>query len=1087
MKKIFSIATLMLLMYSLKAQNGAPLLSNFKESNEIEDQNWAICQDDNNVMLFANRRGILEYDGHSWNAVSIPVIPYALKYNAGEKKVYVGGDSNYGYIARDNKGIYRYISLSGDSSGIGMITRILFTDSTVYYYGEQSISRNNLKTGKLELRLFQKENEPFSGMFITPKNTFINVMSKGLYRLESDTLFPIVTGYLFKDEEILFGLPYSNNFVLLGKSKSGLSLFDGIKLYDYHIKDQGYLQQSVLSEGMSFSDSLYAFSTLEGGAIVVGKKSGKLKYMVNYNNGLPDDEIFAMGLDNNNGLWLSHQFGLTRADLLLPVENFSIFPGLKGNLITSLWNNNELYVATSEGVYYLKEAKNFIETEVSTKSKQEATIKKEKLVEQPKPRKSIFSRIFGKKSKTEAVVEKATEPVVKQTVHIRQTVGKHNSLNYNFVKIDQINDKCKQLLPTGNKILVATNKGLFSISGHIGKAIVNTGYINYISSKSKDNKYYIGTSEGFFYITPLSENKWNIVYPAPSFNRAVYSVTSTDENTIWAGSDDKVFRINFKNGVVSGNPEGFSIKNDLPQRYVVQYVNDTLFLFTLSKVKYYNRDINSFTDYKKDFAGNMTNLKFVFSQPGIPWIKTEDEWINLSNSGGIASKDKSLLKIFVNLTSINTDRDNIWIVNSDNTLFRIIRNKISSVKSANTLFLRSISNAKGINFNLSDIKFGRGDNTVYFDLIAPGYLKENSTQYQYIVNKAMKQWSKWSYNNTVSLMILPGKYTLQVRAKDIWGNVSQPKVITFTIKAPFTQTTLFYLIVLIAAIFMIISIIRFRERKLKKDKQILETKVKERTAQIEAQKQEITSSIEYASRIQRALLPEDLHFKNNFSDYFIIFKPRDIVSGDFYWIGEDEKRFFFTVADCTGHGVPGAFMSTLGISTLDEIITNNQNLNANDVLNLLREKVKTSLHQTGKEGEAADGMDVAFCTLHKNKKLLEYSGAYNPLFIFQGGKLKEYKADRMPIGIYYGEKGSFTNYEINIQKGDIIYIFSDGFVDQFGGPKGSKYMKHNLKKLLAEIHHKPMDEQRRILEHEFAEWMGTGNQIDDVTILGVKI
>ncbi len=123
----------------------------------------------------------------------------------------------------------------------------------------------------------------------------------------------------------------------------------------------------------------------------------------------------------------------------------------------------------------------------------------------------------------------------------------------------------------------------------------------------------------------------------------------------------------------------------------------------------------------------------------------------------------------------------------------------------------------------------------------------------------------------------------------------------------------------------------------------------------------------------------------------------------------------------------------------------------------------------------------------KTKMILEYSGAYNPLFIFQDGELKEYKADRMPIGIYYGEKESFTNYEIKVQKGDTIYIFSDGFIDQFGGPDGSKYMKHNLKKLLSEIHHKPMNEQRRILENEFADWKGTGNQIDDVTIIGVKI
>jgi serine phosphatase RsbU (regulator of sigma subunit) len=236
-----------------------------------------------------------------------------------------------------------------------------------------------------------------------------------------------------------------------------------------------------------------------------------------------------------------------------------------------------------------------------------------------------------------------------------------------------------------------------------------------------------------------------------------------------------------------------------------------------------------------------------------------------------------------------------------------------------------------------------------------------------------------------------------------------------------------------------------------------------------------------------AMLPVEDLFSNAFSDHFIFFKPRDIVSGDFYWIGEDRNHIFFTVADCTGHGVPGAFMSTMGISTLNEIITNKSDLQANTVLNLLREKTKNSLHQTGKEGEAKDGMDIAFCVLHKEKKTLEYSGAYNPMFLFQEGEFKEYKGDRMPIGIYYGEKESFTNYEINVKEGDAIYIFSDGFADQFGGPDGIKFKKANLKKLFSEIHFLPMSEQRQILEKELAKWKGPLDQVDDITIIGVRV
>lgn len=1104
MKKLLSLVSLLLVAYTIKAQQGAPLLTNFKESNEIENQNWAICQDDNNVMLFANRRGILTFDGHDWSFIPIPTIPYTIKYNAQEKKVYVGGESNYGYLARDDKGIYRYFSISGVSAPLGLITRIVFTDSTVYFYGELSISRHNIKSGKLELRLYQDAKEPFTGMFITPKNTFINVLSQGLCRLESDTLFPIVTGYLTKDVEILFSLPYSNNLVLLGKSNGELSLFDGIKFYDYKIRDEDYLRQNILSEGLLISDSLYAFSTLEGGALVVDKKSGNLKHTINYINGLPDDEIFALGVDNNHGLWLSHQYGLTRADLRLPVGNFSIYPGLKGNLITSLWLNNELYVATSEGVYYLKEVKKYAEVEVLVKNEESSgkpsqavarNFSLQQRVQEPqKTRKSIFSQIFGKKSVSPIVQvapekeqQLVTPPVIKlpEPKYFKKIAGKLKSINYEYKKIEGLDEKSKQLVPAGNEILASTNKGLFIISGHLAKAITNNWYVNYISPKSKNGRYYIGTSEGFFYVTLDKHNKWEAVYPDKSFIHSIYSIVSTDDNTLWTGSDDIVFRINLKNGVPSGTPETYSIKSDIPQRYFIESVNDTIFLFTSSKVKYYNQSRDSFIEYSKVFSSDSAKIKFVFSQPEIPWVKTENGWINISSAGNIDYNDKAILKIFDNLSSICTDNDNIWVVSGDNMLFRIVRNKIPSIKPEVGLFIRSISDAHGINFKLSDIVFGSGDNNVYFDIVAPGYLKEKSTQYQWMLDKG--EWSKWSYTNTINLMIKPGKYTLLVKAKDIWGNESVPKEVNFTIEAPFTQTTYFYVIVFVAAFIIIIGVVRFRERQLKKDKHILETRVKERTAKIEAQKQEITSSIEYASRIQRAMLPEADHFRNSFSDYFIIFKPRDIVSGDFYWIGEGEKHIFFTVADCTGHGVPGAFMSSLGISTLDEIITNNENLKANTILNLLREKIKTSLHQTGKQGEAADGMDVAFCILHKNRRTLEFSGAYNSLFLFHEGEFREYRADRMPIGIYYGEKESFTNYEIDILKGDTIYIFSDGFADQFGGPRGLKYMKYNLKKLLSEINNKPMDEQRIILENEFDKWKGSANQIDDVTILGVRI
>jgi Stage II sporulation protein E (SpoIIE). len=410
------------------------------------------------------------------------------------------------------------------------------------------------------------------------------------------------------------------------------------------------------------------------------------------------------------------------------------------------------------------------------------------------------------------------------------------------------------------------------------------------------------------------------------------------------------------------------------------------------------------------------------------------------------------------------------------------------MKLGTEVFIKSISNDKGTAFDLGDVKFERGDNIINFNIIAPEYVKQNTTEYQYTINKIMSGWSPWNISTHYSKIISrQGEYVLKVRARDLWGNISEPQSVRFTIRAPFTRTFAFYILAGFATLLVMGLVFRFREKQLHKKNRILEEKVRERTAEIEAQKEEITASIEYASRIQMAMLPMVDYFGKSFSDYFVFFRPRDIVSGDFYWIAENDKSIFFTVADCTGHGVPGAFMSTMGISTLNEIISNNRNLKANTVLNILRSKIIGALHQTGKEGEAADGMDISLCMINKEMTKLEYSGAYNSLFIFQGGELKEYKANRMPIGIHYGEEVAFTNYEINVSKGDTIYLFSDGFSDQFGGPEGTKYKKSNLKRLFSEIYYSPMIEQRNIIETELANWKGLGNQIDDITIIGVRI
>lgn len=252
------------------------------------------------------------------------------------------------------------------------------------------------------------------------------------------------------------------------------------------------------------------------------------------------------------------------------------------------------------------------------------------------------------------------------------------------------------------------------------------------------------------------------------------------------------------------------------------------------------------------------------------------------------------------------------------------------------------------------------------------------------------------------------------------------------------------------------------------------------------QNENITASIHYASRIQAALLPQKEILEQTLPDHFILFLPRDIVSGDFYWASQVGKKIIFCVADCTGHGVPGAFMSLLGITFLDEIVNQRNVLAANEILNNLRNEIIKSLKQTGKEKEQKEGMDIALCLYDKKASHLEFAGANSPLYMIRNGELKETIADKIPISYFEGIPQSFQSRTINIKKGDIVYLFSDGYADQFGGPYGIKYKYRALKEYLRKIHKIPMSEQKMLLEENFNSWKGDHEQIDDVLLMGVR-
>lgn len=271
-----------------------------------------------------------------------------------------------------------------------------------------------------------------------------------------------------------------------------------------------------------------------------------------------------------------------------------------------------------------------------------------------------------------------------------------------------------------------------------------------------------------------------------------------------------------------------------------------------------------------------------------------------------------------------------------------------------------------------------------------------------------------------------------------------------------------------------------------REKQRANKQLEEKNGLIEQKNKEITDSILYAEKIQRALLPGDADFEQLFPDSFVLFRPKDIVSGDFYWIAKQGDLQFYVTADCTGHGVPGSFMSMLGTSLLNEIVLEKKVTDPAEVLDLLRIKIIMALKQTGASGENKDGMDMVFCCLDKKKKQLTYAAANNPLWILRKGEVLEFEADKEPVGVSVGESNQFNQHVVKLEEGDVIYTFTDGYADQFGGEKGKKFKYKQLKELLLANARMPLASQKQVLEDTITMWQGDLEQVDDMLVIGVK-
>lgn len=341
------------------------------------------------------------------------------------------------------------------------------------------------------------------------------------------------------------------------------------------------------------------------------------------------------------------------------------------------------------------------------------------------------------------------------------------------------------------------------------------------------------------------------------------------------------------------------------------------------------------------------------------------------------------------------------------------------------------------------------------------YLIQEQNQLPFIVTSEIREYNKIFTSGTINFL---------------------PKPIDFTVLISNLRSAIH--------IVRMLKSIQLKEHEIEEKNERIEFQIKNELKQREIiikKNKEIMADIRYASRLQQAILPNLDFIAKNTKEYFILHQPKSHVSGDFYWLSNAGEQKIIAVGDCTGHGLSGALMHMLGSVFLNEIVTKGNFNTASDILNQLRDHIMSSLNQTGESGEAQDGLDIALCIIDCENKKLQYSGANNPLYIIRKKELIEIKGDRMPVGIHINFDKSFTNHIINIESNDKLYMFSDGFADQFGGPKGKKFRYKQFKELLISISDEPMSIQKEILNNTHDNWRGSLEQIDDILVFGIKI
>jgi ligand-binding sensor domain-containing protein/serine phosphatase RsbU (regulator of sigma subunit) len=844
-----------------------------------------------------------------------------------------------------------------------------------------------------------------------------------------------------------------------GTANQGIVYFNVKDSLATNYSTQNGLKSNFITHILPQDNKIWA-ATWEGGIVQLQANKNLNIISLTNANGLQSNKIRSLFIDRESTLWAGMQDKGVAQFKGFKFIHFNEQSGIKNSIVNCITedDNGDYWLGTNEGIDIISVDQNY-------------TLKKIQHIDLTNDLRNNLVTSFCKYN------GKIYVSTFKGDIGIFDSKSK-KSLPSLSINSSLIND----LAVVNNELWIATSAGLttynliskeFKDKAAVDKLIIIKIYV------AANGSVWLGTRESGLWYAEKGEIK---KFDGEINHNSATSFCEDKAGNLWIGTEGG--GLYKKQG---NNIQKYTVKNGLISDYITLLSCDTagniwtgtnmgLVKFDISKNTFFNYGIQE--GFKA--IETKTNAVFKDSKSGI--------WFGTINGASV---------LRINEEQINAVKPLVYLINYQvfSTSYTLRPNPV----------------------------FNHTQNDITFNFIGLSFNNAAKIKYSYMLQGLEENWHvEYGINKVVFSHLPPGKYKFILKACSADGICIDKNIeFDFEIIPPIYKRAWFIILMNVLAAALVFGYITFRTRYLRAAKVALEAQVKERTIEIEQKNQtlmdknieivtknkEITDSINYAKRIQEAILPSTQSFRKLFPKAFILYQPKDIVSGDFYWYADiksksknqsEDNDIYIAVADCTGHGVPGAFMCMIGSSLLNQIVQETNDFKPSSILEQLHVGIRESLKQH--ETETRDGMDIALCHINRKKQQIEYSGALRSLLMYRGAAYKqqfapehqglliqEIKADKLSIGGLQSEiKRQFTNHTIQYYPGDTIYMFTDGFADQFGGPKGKKLMSKKFKEILSAVQDKNMLDQFKHLEKFLIDWKEGYDQVDDILVVGIR-